>query len=337
MMGGGESDYPTALAKVHWILATQNRSFKIGEPIKPMGSLINDRQASIVVDTQRTAQSFPIRLKIEGAPGAPKTEWNMIGAHDPFLGPMIVAVGVGSALETTAAERGDTTWRATSKLQIAKYGTITLEDFGAGAGDPIGPDSLMRSRLTRAMGALLSNPWEEVAIERVDVAVRVTHQREVSLVRGSQAVETEIDPGQPARIRLELMPFLGKREQRTIEVPIPATYAGKEVDIEIEPGFEADRPVASPESVRDLVAGLAAQSFPAETLVTTVRFEGEAGAAYRGRLSGRLPPGAIDALRSSSSSDAPEMFASLQQTVHPMQRFVVGRDRVRVKVRSPLR
>lgn len=337
MMGGGVSDFPTSLAKVHWILATQNRSFKIGEPLRAMGSLVNDRQASIVVDSKRVPHTFPLRVKIDGAPGAPKTEWNMIGAHDPFLAPMIVAVGIGSALETTAAERNDTTWRATSKVQIAGLGTIALEDFGAGAGDPIGPDSLMRSRLTRAMGALVSNPWEEVSIERVDVEVKITQQREVSLIRGTRAVESEIDPGQPARIEIQLLPYQGKLETRTIEVPIPATYAGEEVDIEIEPGFEADRPVPAPENVRELVAGLRTQSYPAESLIATVKIEGEAGAAFRGRLASRLPPGAVDALRSNSSSVAPETFAALQQTVHPMQRFVVGRDRVRVKVRPNLR
>jgi hypothetical protein len=337
MMGGGVSDFPTSLAKVHWILATQNRSFKIGEPLRPMGSLVNDRQSSIVVDANRVPHTFPLRVKIEGAPGAPKNDWSMVGAHDPFMAPMIVAVGIGSALETTAAERNDSTWRATSKVQVAGYGTITLEDFGAGAGDPIGPDALMRSRLTRAIGALMSNPWEEVSIEKVDVEVKISQQREVSLLRGSRAVEQEIDPGQPARIEVQLLPYQGKLETRTIEVPIPASYAGEDVEIEIEPGFEADRPVPAPESLRELVAGLATQSYPAETLVATVKLEGEAGAAFRGNLAPRLPPGAIDALRSNSSSIAPETFAALQQTVHPMQRFVVGRDRVRVKVRPNLR
>jgi hypothetical protein len=337
MMGGGLSEFPTSIARVHWILASTNRSFKIGEPVRSMGALVNDRQASIVVDSKRVAPTFPIHVKIEGAPGAPKTDWNMIAAHDPFMAPMIAAMGIGSALETTAAERNEMTWRATSKLQIAGFGTLTFEDFGAGSGDPIGPDSLMRSRLTRALGALMSNPWENVTIEKIDVTVKITQEREVSLLRGTEAVELEIDPGQPARIKLSIVPYQGKPETRVIEVPIPASYAGDEVDIEIEPGFEADRPVPSPESVSDLIAGLGAQNFPAETLVSTIKLRGEAGAAFHGKMTKRLPPGAIDALRSNSSSVAPETFAAEQKTVHPMQRFVVGRDRVRVKVRPNLR
>ena len=50
------------------------------------------------------------------------------------MAPSFAAMVVGSAAETTTTERRDTTWRALSKLKLAKYGTISLVDFGAGKG-----------------------------------------------------------------------------------------------------------------------------------------------------------------------------------------------------------
>src|SRR5690606_6097271 len=50
MMQAGVSALPTAVARVHWIMATQARSFKMGEAVRPLGALVNDRQAAIVVD-----------------------------------------------------------------------------------------------------------------------------------------------------------------------------------------------------------------------------------------------------------------------------------------------
>ena len=38
-------------------------------------------------------------------------------------------------------------------------------------------------------------------------------------------------------------------------------------------------------------------------------------------------------LRVGASSVVPETFSSVQQTSHPMKRFIIGRDRVRVKIR----
>jgi hypothetical protein len=337
MMGGGASDMPTAIAKVHWILASTNRSFKIGEAARPLGTLVNDRQASIVVDSKRVASTFPVDLKIEGVEGAPKTVWKSEVAHDPFMSPFLAAAAIGNALETTTAERGDTTFRALTKLKIAGYGTIELKDFGAAAGDPISADSFIRSRMVRAMGVLLNNPWEDVRIEGVESTVKVTFQREVALIRGTQIVDAEIDPGQPARIKIDLIPFKGKQETRVIEVPIPPGYAGEDVDIELNPGYEVERPKASPESVADLVAMLNNPTFPEESLVATIRLKSENGAAFRGNVATRLPPGALDTLRVTAGSVGPDTFGSVQQTTHPMKTFVVGRDRVRVRVRPLLK
>lgn len=331
MMGGGASDMPTAVAKVHWILASTNRSFKIGEPARDMGTMVNDRQASIVVDTKRVASTFPVSLKIEGIEGAPKTQWDSVVSEDPFMAPFLAAAALSSAVETTSAERGDTTFRVLTKLKVAGYGTIELKDFGASAGD--GGDPYMRSRLIRALGMLLNNPWEDVKIEGVESRLQISFERDVALMRGTSLVEPEVDPGQPVRIKIDLVPFKGKQETRVIEVPIPKDYAGEEVMIDLSPGYEIERYRAMPESVADLVALLNNPSFPEESIVATIRLKGEGGAAFRSNVAYRLPPGAIQTLQVGASGIGPETFGSVQQTSHPMKTFVVGRDRVVVRVR----
>lgn len=333
MLGGGAADLPTAIAKVHWILASTNRSFKIGEAVKPMGTLVNDRQASIVVDSKRQASTFPIHVTIEGVDGAPKTTWDSIATHDPFMAPMFTAVAIGSALETTTAERGDMTWRSTTKIKITGYGELELVDFGSGSGDPISADTFGRARFTRALGMLLNNPWEEVGIESVDCKVSVSFKREVSMLRGTTALEQEIDPGSPIRIKLDLVPYLGKPETKVIEVPVPADYAGREVEVELAPGFEVERPKPSIENLADLVTSLKNPTFPEQSLVATIRLQGEGGASFKGQIATRLPPSALDTIRTTTSSIQPDLFGAVDQRSFPLTRYMVGRDRVRVKVR----
>lgn len=338
MLGGGVESLPTAIGRVHWILASQNRSFKIGEAVRSMGALVNDRQAAIVVDASAKAPTFPVHLDIQGVVGAPKPIWNVEVAHDQFMAPSFVAMALGSAVETTTAERRDMTWRATSKLKIAKYGTISLVDIGAGSGNPPGPEDFGRSKLVRAMGALLNNPWEPVTIERIDTSMRVTFEREVVTLRGAKVLETEIDAGQPVRIRLDLSPYQGKPESKVIEVKVPAELAGREVEIDLTPGYDVERPLATPNSVADLMASLPNQTFDAESIVATFRLANkEAGAAFHGQIATRLPPGALDTLRPTSQSDAPETFSVQLQTAIPLGRFLVGKDTVRVDIRPILR
>ncbi len=336
MMNGGISSLPTAVARVHWILASHNRSFKIGEAVRSLGTLVNDRQAAIVVDSARKAPVFPMRISIEGVEGAPHPSWNVEVAHDQFLAPSFAAMAVGSAIETTSSERSDMTWRATSRVKIGRYGTISLVDFGAGNGSPVSADDFVRSRLVRAMGAILNNPWEDVTVERVDTTVKVTFDRDVALLRGAKILEPEIDAGAPARIRLDLLPYQGKLETRVIEVPVPAELAGRDVEIELAPGYEVERPLATPNNLAELVAMLPSQFHDAESVVATFKLR-ENGAAFRGQVASRLPPGAVDTLRPTSDSDAPETFGAQVSTAVPLKLFLVGKDSVSVRVRPILR
>ena len=337
MLGGGIESLPTAVARVHWILASHNRSFKIGEAVRSVGALVNDRQAAIVVDSNAKAPVFPIHVSINApASGTPHPTWDMEVTHDVFLAPMFAAMAIGNAFEATSAERNDATFRATSKVKLAKWGTFTVTDFGSGNGNPVSADDFMRGRLVRALGTLLNNPWEPITIESIDTNVNVTAEREVFTLRGAKVLEPEINAGEKVRIQLDLQRFMGARETRVIEVAVPAELAGRDVDIDLMPGYEAERPLPSPEGVAELVANLPNQTFDPESIVAAFKLR-ENGAAYHGKIASRLPAGAIDTLRSSVDSDMPEMFVAQVQTAIPLGRFLVGRDSVRVKIRSVLR
>jgi hypothetical protein len=338
MLGGGIEALPTAIGKVNWIVASQNRSFKLGEAVRSLGALVNDRQAAIVVDSTVKAPDFPMHIEILGVDGAPKPVWNVVVAHDQFMAPAFAAMAIGSAVEETTSERRDMTWRATSKIKIAKYGTISIVDFGSGNGNPVSTDDIMRTRLVKALGSLLNNPWEPLTIESIDTSVRVTFAREVVTLRGAKLLETEVDAGQPVKIRLDLEPYQGKIESKVIEVDLPKGLIGR-AEIELAPGYEVARPLPQPNSLAELVANLPNQTFDTQSIVATVRLVGmkEVGVAYNGKLAARLPQGAAEVLRPASETNAPETFEAVVQTAIPLKSFLVGRDMVRVSMRRVLR
>ena len=138
------------------------------------------------------------------------------------------------------------------------------------------------------------------------------------------------------RIRLELEPFQGKVEYRVIEIKVPAELAGREVEIDLVPGYEVERPLPVPDNVAELMANINHMTFEPDSIVATFRVRGTS-ASYRGKIANRLPAGAIDILRPSSDSGAPEIFASQVQTAIPLKRFIIGRDSVRVQIRPVIR
>jgi hypothetical protein len=336
MMNGGVAALPTAIGRVMWVLASQQRSFKLGVAVRPLGALVNDRQAAIVVDSKSVAPSFPATVDIEGVEGAPHKSWSFTIAHEKFMSPSFVALAVGSAIEATTSERRDVSWRATTDIVVTGQGTITLEDGGVAVGGTPDADDWSHSRAVRAVGALLNNPWQPARIEKLTTKVSVRFARDLYHLRGVDAVSDVVDAGQPARLRLHLVPFAGPEEQKIIEVPIPRELAGKDVDIELAPGYTEAPDLPSPDRFADLVANLPRQSYPFDSIVASIKMA-EHGVAFHGQVAGRLPPGALDSLRPAVDTAAPEPFVSYVRIPVSIHRLLEGKDKVRIKVRPVLR
>jgi hypothetical protein len=336
MMSGGVSALPTAIARVLWVLASQARSFKLGEPIRPLGALVNDRQAAIVVDSKAPAPVFPATVDFEGVEGAPHKSWSFVVAHEKFMSSAFIALAVGSAIEATTSERRDVTWRATTEIVATGLGTIRVEDAGVAVGGMPDAEDWTRSRAVRAVGALLNNPWQPARIEKVATKISLRFGRDSYRLRGVDAVADVIDAGQPARLRLHLLPFAGPEEIRVIEVPIPKELAGKDVEIDLAPGYAEVPELPSPERLSELAANLPRQSYPVDSIVASIKMA-EHGVAFHGQVAGRLPPGALDTLRPASDTKAPEPFIAYVRTAIPIHRLLEGKDHVRVRIRPVLR
>ena len=94
MLDGGIESLPTAIGKVHWILASQNRSFKLGEAARSLGALVNDRQAAIVVDSKARRRRFPVTSTSRASTARP-SDLEHGGRPRQFMSPSFTAMAIG--------------------------------------------------------------------------------------------------------------------------------------------------------------------------------------------------------------------------------------------------
>ncbi|HEV8246356.1 MAG TPA: hypothetical protein VGP93_11335, partial [Polyangiaceae bacterium] len=336
MMQAGVTAMPTCIGRVLWFLASEQRSFKIGMPVRDVGALINDRVASIVVSHSVQAPVVPVSMTIRGVRGTPVSNWKFEVAHEKFMTPTFLAIALGSALQNVASEREDVTWTAKSKLRIKGLGEIELEDYGVSIGGTPEPGEFVRSNLVRAVGGIMNNPWQEVIIESASMDLELRYARDIMRLRGAELLESEIDAGEPARIKLTLVPFSGPEQSRVISVPLPTFLAGRTLTLEIGPGYMEEREKAPPNTLAQLIKNLEDPAYPPKTIVVSYA-AGDGGLAFNGKVATSLPPGALDVLRPTTSSIAPEAFQTTTRLVVPLDQFLLGRDRVTVTIRPVLR
>ena len=333
MMEVGVTSLPTTQARVLWFMASQMRSFKMGEATHSLGALVNDRQSSIVVHENVKAPTVEVAMKIIGEPGAPYSEWNFELAHDRFLTPSLLGLAIGNGLTTTAAERRDVTWSMKTELSFEGYPAIDIEDVGASpTGTPTGPQ-VMQTEAMKAVGMVINNPWQYAKLNKVNLEMRISFGREVAQLRGVQLLTPEVDPGGNARVRLTLEPFDGATMTRVVSVPIPKQFAGEKLTLEIQPGYAVEPVRAAPENLAELISNLEAGTEEPRSVVFSYK-SGQGGAAYHGVVAENLPPAALDRLSNTSSSITPQQFQVVRHHVVKTPLYLVGTDSVTVSVRK---
>jgi hypothetical protein len=336
MMEAGVTALPTAIGKVHWIFASEQHSSKIGESARSLGALIQDRQTAIVVDEAKTAPVFPFVADVQGAVGIPKKTWNVEIAEEKYMSSSITASVLGSVVDASINERRDVTWKITSRLTVQNHGSITLEDFGVASGGMPDASELAHSKIARAVGEVLNNPWENVHVEKVETTLVVDYSRELVRLRGIDVLDPVVDVGQNVRVRVHLVPFAGPETTKVLEMKMPDEMAGRDVDLEIVPGYAVGPELAAPQNLADLLSNETKQNLTPKSLVMQYRAHAS-GVAYKGHVADRLPAFAADLLRPATSDVAPEAFPSYTRVIVPLDKFVEGSDRARIKVRSIVR
>jgi hypothetical protein len=336
MLNGGTEALPACVGRILWINASAQASHKVGECARALGTLVQDRQPAIVVDEHVTAPVIPVDVDIVGVPGAPKTHWHSEVAQDKFLAPGLAATVLGSLVEATTSERRDLTWKLSTHIAVEGHTAIDLEDEGVASGGTPDAGDFQRAKVVTALGDVLNNPWEYARIDAVRARFEVRYSHDVWRLRGVQALDPVVDAGQRARFAVHLVPEHGPEVIRTVDVVMPEELVGKDVEVEFVPGYEVAPELPAPENLDQLLANEPRATITARSLVVQFRVPSQ-GIAYRGHVTQRLPFFTLDALRPLSGDTGPDPFPSWSRTIVPMELFVEGKDKVKIKVRSVMR
>ena len=260
MFNAGASAMPTCIGRVLFINGSTMASSKVGECARAMGTLVQDRQSAIVLDETVKAPVIPVDIEIVGATGAPKPHWHAEIAEDKFMAPGLAAAVLGSVIEATTSERRDLTWKFDATVTVAGHGAVHLEDIGVAVGGVPETPEWFRSKLVNTVGDVLNNPWELARVSKIEAKFEVHYERDLWRLRGVEVLDPAVDAGENARLRLHLVPEEGAETTRVVEVAMPSELAGKDVEIEVVPGYEVVPELAPPETLDELLANEPRQS-----------------------------------------------------------------------------
>jgi hypothetical protein len=335
MMDAGATGLPTATARVLHVLVSEFRSFKIAEAGRPLGALVQDRQPAVVIDPNIEAAHIPVRVKINGAEGASKTEWHIEVASHRILTPSIVFAVIANAVKSTASDVTDVIFRARSKVGIEGHGVVSLDEQGFSPMGAASPAAFSQLRMFGLMEAAFANPFETSRPTSVDLELDLELSRDVYQITDAAVASDEVDPGEDVTIYVKLRRIDEPDVTRAVKVRIPLAAAGRTVRVAVAAGNQVAIEQPRPGSLDDLIEQTK-RRYPATSLVVSLQMPSR-GLRFEGHVVDSLPPSALNSLQLVSSSKDSRPFVTQSRTEVKLPQVVVGRANLALRVRSVAR
>jgi hypothetical protein len=335
MIEAGATGLPTATARVLHVLVSQNRSFKIAEAALPLGALVQDRQPAIVVDPDIVAARIPVRVKINGVEGAPKTEWRVEVASHRLLTPTIVFTVIANAVKSTAADVGDVIFRARSAVGVEGYGPVMLNEQGFSPTGAASAAAFSQLRMFAIMEAAYANAFESSRITSVDLELDIKQGREVFQIADVSTAADEVDPGEEVTLYVRLRRVDRPDTLRAVKVRIPEAAAGQAVRVSVAAGNRVSIEQPRAASLGDLIQQTL-RHYPATSMVVSLQMPTR-GLRFEGHVVDALPASALNSLQLVSSSEDSRPFITQSRTEVSMPQVVLGEAQLALRVREVAR
>jgi len=218
-MGTGRVEMPMVSAEVIHTLADLAGSFKLTNIGGELGAIVEDRHAAVIGRLGQRASMIPVKLTVRGGDYG-DTNYGFEVVRSPELAPVLAAVSVMTALQTSAGYSQKATLMARGRVRMRDLPDLPLEMAVAGtAGSD--PSALLAGELVGILGALWRSPFEDPGVLGIELSVDA--RREIvsySLEELHYDRET-VRPGDTVEVRCLLRRYRGEPITRTLTLQLP--------------------------------------------------------------------------------------------------------------------
>ena len=215
-LGYGPVDLPMATGKVHTVVSSVYRSFKLASVVETVGALTTDESMAVFGRIGAKAKTIPLTIRIDRYNDTEKRVYNCRVANNRLLTPLLLQSAVAGA----AYQLGDFPPDHMVEYKVA----IGLEDAESISFENISTDRGLFELIIESIGSvamLMNNPYEEVGIESIDYDIRIVPRSIVSHIWSLELSDSKVKAGENIEIGVIVESVLAgkKKYQCTLEIP----------------------------------------------------------------------------------------------------------------------
>jgi hypothetical protein len=317
--GAGSCEFPLMTGYIHTIYPRQNVSFKMGSPLKTVGTINADVSTCIAGWLGTTADMLPVHMTVVSCQGeSPKSYHVEVIRQRSLIASLILTV-LTNAVDMEGEWPEEMTAEMQARIEIKDRPAIVIKDTFSGAGYSAGraPQALY-SQIAAAVNLLTFNPYKPVRMERIKCETHLLPGRQTAEIEAIALDSETYSPGDTLKATVYLLPYKGVRQRLPVTLQLPADLP--------EGGYSAlvcddltnvrrqirDNPnLSSPQNLDQIFEALNVQTSVQRThLVVRVPLDG-VGVALDGNSLPDLPPSMVQILGNTRKTGAQTMAGAL--------------------------
>jgi len=342
LMGLGECEFPLMTGYIHTVYPRQTVSFKLGSPLRMLGTIDADVSTCIAGRLGKTPDLLPVAMTVSRQPGNTIKTFNVEVVRQRSL----VAQLVFASLTNSVDMEGDLPEELTAELRavidVEGQGAVVIEDTLSGGTVSGGrAPSALYNPVAAVVHMLANNSFRPVRVNRVECVTRLKPGRCTAEI---DAIELESDhyaPGQTLKGTVFLKPYHGPRQRVAVELPLPSDLPDGTYTATVCDGLTharqtlRERPhLQNPQNLEQVIENMRVQTGGRRTqLVVRVPTGPRGVALHDGRTLPDLPPGVAQVLSGTRRSGAQPVGGALVAR-HASEWVVVGSEQVKFTVRK---
>ena len=219
--GLGPTQFPMTRAYVLTLLPSLANSSKLASIGDVIGTIEQDRATTIAGTLGAGPTLIPVRITLNSERGIEEA-FEIAMVNDRLFTPTLAFLSILSTLNSYERQNGVASYTVRGTATLREHGTVAFENLFTGDQPSLGAASYV----VAPINVLLRNAFENVELERLDLAIEASEQARSATLERVWIDGRRAAPGTTVELKMLLRTYRGEEVTRTVPVDIPARARG---------------------------------------------------------------------------------------------------------------
>ena len=222
-LGYGAVNLPMAGGKIHTVVSSLMRSFKLGTPGEIVGAITVDEYSAVSGQIGAEPKMVPLSIRVERYNDPTTRTYDCQVAYNDILTTQLVRGAISGAALQAGSLPPDHSIEYEAAIDLEDGQSIRFGNFSTGAGllDPA-------AEISGALALLMNNPYRSAEVTALDFTISVHSENTAAHLWSVDVADLKVKPGEDLEVNVVVESFRAEKKRYRFKLNVPEDVpAGK--------------------------------------------------------------------------------------------------------------